>query len=93
MTFQAIFTKFIPPTNYRGSRIKAWCDAGSIVVSADHGDSIEGRHRHAVAALCDKLNAENRARHGESRDVWRIDSMVCGGAPQKSCAAYVYVTP
>lgn len=90
---QAIFTKFIPCTNHRESRVKAWCDAGSITVGANHADSIEDRHRFAVRALCDKLNAENAKRWGDHTPVWNIDRMVCGSAPQKTPFAYVYVTP
>ncbi|QOR55742.1 MAG: hypothetical protein YHS30scaffold667_38 [Phage 65_10] len=30
---QAIQTKYLGPTNLKGSRIKAWCDAGSLTIS------------------------------------------------------------
>lgn len=29
---QAIVTKFLGPTNYRGSRVKATCQAGSVTI-------------------------------------------------------------
>jgi hypothetical protein len=38
---QAIVTKFLGPTDHRGSRIKATAEAGSITVSWDHGLGVE----------------------------------------------------
>lgn len=45
---QAIQTKFLGPTNTRGSRIRAWCEAKSIVVAWDH--SLNQQDNHAAAA-------------------------------------------
>jgi hypothetical protein len=56
---QSIITKFIPPTNYLGSRYKASCQAGSITVSADHSLSAERNHLAACAALKLKLAQRN----------------------------------
>ncbi|TXH40544.1 MAG: hypothetical protein E6Q97_39425 [Desulfurellales bacterium] len=33
---QAIQTRYLGPTNSRGSRIKAWCDRGSITIPYPH---------------------------------------------------------
>lgn len=52
---QAIQTKFLPPTNMKGSRVKAWCDAGSLVVSYDYALNAPENHRHVAEALASKL--------------------------------------
>ena len=46
---QVITTKFLPPTNHKGSRIKAMAEAGSVTVSKDH--SLSEKEAHAAAAL------------------------------------------
>jgi hypothetical protein len=45
---QAIQTKFLGPTNFRGSRIKATCGAGSAIVEWDH--SLDPHENHILAA-------------------------------------------
>lgn len=57
---QAIVTKFLGPTNYRGSRIKARCDAGSVVISLDYAESVEENHRIAAMTLVKKLGWDGR---------------------------------
>lgn len=52
---QAIQTKYIGPTNTRGSRIKAWCDAGSVTIGYPHELSGQAVYRAAAEALADKL--------------------------------------
>lgn len=52
---QAIETKYIPVTNTKPSRIKAICDAGTLVVSWDYGLSIEENHQSAAQELINKL--------------------------------------
>ena len=52
---QAIQTKFIAPTNHRGSRVKAWADAGQLTVDWDHRLGIDGNHCAAARALAQKL--------------------------------------
>jgi hypothetical protein len=52
----AIQTRYVGPTNTRGSRIKAWCDAGSITIPyPHHANSEEEKHRIAAEALQKKL--------------------------------------
>lgn len=51
----AITTKFIGPTNSKGSRIKATCQAGSITVPYTYETSIDGQHHKAALALAEKL--------------------------------------
>jgi hypothetical protein len=49
---QAIITKYLPPTNSRGARIKATAAAGSVTVPFNYeGEEYET----AARALCDKL--------------------------------------
>ena len=52
---QAITTKFIGPTNTRGSRIKASAYAGSITVGYSHELNSDENHRAAAEALCAKM--------------------------------------
>lgn len=52
---QAILTKYHGPTNVKGSRISATCDAGRIVVSYDHALNGDGNHAAAAKALAIKL--------------------------------------
>lgn len=53
---QAITTKFIGPTNVRGSRVKAKASAGSITLNWDHALNVETNHARAAQALADKYN-------------------------------------
>jgi hypothetical protein len=52
---QAISTKFIGPTNHRGSRIKATADAGSVTLSWDYALGTSANHRAAAIALANKF--------------------------------------
>jgi hypothetical protein len=76
---QAIVTKYLPPTNVRGGRIKAWCERGSIVISYPHGAS--NAHAEAKDALIAKFIAEDAKRYGTNRNPWS-DPMVEGGLPK-----------
>jgi hypothetical protein len=53
---QAIQTKYIAPTNTRGSRIKAWCAAGSKTISYPYGLNIDLAHYDAAQQLLVQLN-------------------------------------
>ena len=52
MHHQAIHTKYIPPTNCRGSRIKVYCQAKSITVPYEYCDDPFDK---AALALIEKL--------------------------------------
>jgi len=52
---QAIQTKFLSPTNHRGARISAKCDAGKIVVQWDYSMNPDRNHAHAAKVLVTKL--------------------------------------
>lgn len=56
----AITTKYLGPTNVRGSRIKATGNRNSITISYD--DSLNSEHAHAKAAraLCDKMKWDGK---------------------------------
>ncbi len=56
MMRQAIETKFLGPTNHRGSRVKATACAGSITVPWDYSYGAEDNHVFAARALALKLS-------------------------------------
>lgn len=53
---QAIITKFLPCTNTKGSRIKATCQAGSIIIDYPHELSGMDCHAKAAYALLSKMH-------------------------------------
>jgi hypothetical protein len=55
MMRQAIVTKYLGPTNYRGSRIKAKAFAGTVTVPYDCSKSAEDNHAKAAKALALKF--------------------------------------
>ena len=67
---QAIITKYLPATNFRGSRIKASCERGSITVSYPHELSGEACHVFAVDALIVRFIREDAARYGTKENPW-----------------------
>lgn len=72
---QAIVTKFLGPTNTRGSRITASCDAGRITIGCDDSLDVAENHAAAALALFHKLGWHER------------NSLVMGG----TAAGYVFV--
>ena len=76
---QVIKTKYFGPTNVKGSRIIAACDAGRITMSYNYAANIGDSHREACEALRDKLG-------------WTVEnnySPMVGG--QSSDGAYYWV--
>lgn len=53
---QSIQTKFIGPTNTKGSRVKATCRLGSVTLGWDHALNQKENHLEALQAMCDKMN-------------------------------------
>lgn len=51
---QAIETRYLGPTNYRGSRVKATAAAGSVTLSWNDAFSSDENHAAAARALADK---------------------------------------
>ena len=52
---QAITTKYLGPTNTKGSRIKATCKDGSVTVGYDNALNSSDNHDAACKALLNKL--------------------------------------
>lgn len=52
---QAIRTRYIGPSNVRGSRVKADCEAGSVTLSWDDALNADQNHTAARDALLSKL--------------------------------------
>jgi hypothetical protein len=50
---QAIVTKFICPTNHRGSRVKATASCGSLTLSWDHALNQDENHAAVAKAFCE----------------------------------------
>jgi len=81
----AIQTKYLPATNTRGSRIKAWTSSGfSATIPYPHELSHELCHFEAVKALCAKHNL-----------AWDLTDMRYGGTENGYvfCFAGAVVTP
>lgn len=78
MMTQAIQTKFLGPTNTHGSRIKAWCQAKSIIRPVDYSLNMEDRHRVVAMELAAMLD-------------WQGDWY--GGALPGNDAGYAFVQP
>lgn len=69
---QAIETKFIPASNFRGSRYKATACAGSVTVSADDRLNTDENHAAVAKALCAKFGWQ----YGEEAGVLKSGSYV-----------------
>lgn len=76
---QAIITKFIPATNTRPHRIKAFCNAGSLIISFPD-QPVRVAHRIAAEALREKLGWDDPS-YGQ---------MIGGGMPV-NVGDYVWV--
>ena len=81
---QAIITKFIPATNFKGSRIKASCERGSITVSYPHELNQEQAHAFAADALVQKFVKEDAQRYGTERNPW-TRPRICGWPNSREC--------
>ena len=84
---QAIATRYLCPTNTKPSRIKAICDRASITIPFPQGEGLADAHAVAVRALLAKFQRED----GADRSWPSFDRWVCGGMPQTSKDAYVWV--
>ena len=68
---QAIQTKYLSPTNTRGSRVKASCQAKSKTLPWDHALNPSGNHTRAAKALATELG-------------WNYGTWVSGELPDGS---------
>jgi hypothetical protein len=67
---QAITTKFLGPTNFRGARIRASCEAMTITVETDHGLDAEENHQRAARLLIEKLGWFHDEARGDRYGRW-----------------------
>lgn len=51
---QAIQTKYLGPTNFRGARIKASCESDTVTVSWNHALDVVGNHEAAAQVLLNR---------------------------------------
>ena len=64
----AIITKWIGPTNTKGSRVKASCEKGSVTLNWTYDLDVKGNHHRAAMALADKLGMVGNWTAGELKD-------------------------
>jgi len=55
MGYQAIVTRYLGPTNHRGSRVVARASAGRVFIEYEPGKSPAGNHRDAAFKLAAKF--------------------------------------
>lgn len=68
---QAIITKYLGPTNNRGSRIVAKCERGRIIVSWDYKLNVNENHKAARDALLRRFIREDVEKYGPtSKSGW-----------------------
>jgi len=89
---QAIQTKFLPVTNSRGARIKAFCERGSLTVSYPYELSGDAVHRFAVDALIAKFVKEDAKRYGTQRNPWQ-SPYITGSLPDGTMAHVFFRLP
>jgi len=88
---QAITTKYLPATNFKGSRIKAECERGSITIRYPHEFSGDEVHIHAADMLVQKFIKEDKAKYGTEKNPWSLPR-VCGET-KSGIRVHVFVTP
>lgn len=88
MSYQAIQTKYLGPTNCKGSRYKAWCQRGSIIVGASHELNQDANHAKAADLLKRKFVKEDAKQYGDHANPWARNTIM-GWLPDGS-ACHVY---
>lgn len=70
MTYIAIFTRYLGPTNTKGSRVKATRGGLSVTIPLDYASDLVERHKKAAWALMVKYGWNDRdvALAGETPD-------------------------
>ena len=87
---QAIQTKYLPATNRRCSRIKAYCERGSATIDFPHELSGDAVHRLAVHKLILKFVLEDEKKYGKHNNPWQGE-FITGGLPDGSYA-HVFIS-
>ena len=85
-TMQSIQTKYLSATESKGSRIKAKCARGSIVIPFPHELSGDDIHRAAVLALVTRFLDEDSAKGTPRETNFWNRSFVSGSLPDGSMA-------
>jgi hypothetical protein len=70
MSHQAIATKFLGPTNTRGARVRATCEARSVLVPWNYALGVSENHDAAARALITRLGWQGTWIQGCLRDVF-----------------------
>jgi hypothetical protein len=83
---QSIQTKFLSATDSKGSRIKAKCARGSVVIPYPHELTGENTHRAAVMALVNRFLAEDYSKGIRYENNFWNRSFVSGSLPDGSMA-------
>ena len=60
---QAIETKYLGPTNHRGARVRARCDAGRVIMPWDHALNPVQNHAAAARLLANRFGWDVRESH------------------------------
>lgn len=65
-----IQTKYLGPTNFKGSRVKAVDDKGNSAISEYRSElSSEENHRHAAKVLLDKIETKHKLNEREHSEM------------------------
>lgn len=78
---KAIITKYLGQTNFRCSRVTAFCDGGRVTISYDQGMNSDENHFLAAMKLAHKLGWYGPRFQGN----W-----IAGGLPSNDGNVYVY---
>lgn len=89
---QAIQTKFLSPTNFRGSRIKASCARGSLTIPFN--SCRDDEHIFTAQALCNKFIQEDEKQYERGmahKSFWR--NKFVSGQLKNGNYVHVFVVP
>jgi hypothetical protein len=64
---QSIQTKYLPATNHKGSRVKAWCERGSVTIGYNSSLNRDEAHAAAVEALIEGFLIEDVLHDGQPK--------------------------
>lgn len=88
---QAIITKYLPATNSRGSRVKATCARGSIIIPWEYDVDEHANHTLAAEKLCAKFAADDFRKYGTDPvgNPW-MRKLATGELPKGTGYAHVF---